>query len=282
MSAKIGAPTVEPPLRVRWWALVILGIVAGFLSGLFGVGGGIIVVPALVLLGVDQRIAAGSSVAAILPTSIVGATGYAVTGHIDWIAAASLAGGMIVGAQIGSYLLSRVPRTALFWMFIAFMAVVAVSLWLVVPARDDTISLSAWTISALVLVGVITGILSGLLGVGGGIIVVPTLVFFFGASDLIAKGTSLLMMIPGSLSATIGNARRRNFDWRIAVFVGLAACAASPLGLITALSITPLISNIAFSALMAFVAIQLVVKHVRARRAATKAMGGPASPTSAG
>ncbi|MFS0734138.1 sulfite exporter TauE/SafE family protein [Microbacterium sp. 1P10UB] len=262
--ASVAATVRRPP----WWGLLLVGLVAGYLSGLFGVGGGIIVVPALVLLGVDQRIAAGSSVAAILPTSIVGATGYALTGHVDWVAGASLAVGIIVGAQVGSFLLSRIPRAALFWIFIAFMAVVVVSLWLVVPERDDAITITGWTIAALVLVGMITGVLSGLLGVGGGIVVVPALTFFFGASDLIAKGTSLLMMIPGSLSATIGNARRRNFDWRIALLVGAAACVASPLGLLTATAITPLTSNIAFSALMVAVAVQLIVKHVRTRRRA--------------
>ncbi len=56
----------DPAARPAVLALLILGLFAGFLSGLFGVGGGAIVVPALLLLGVDQRIAAGSSVAAIL------------------------------------------------------------------------------------------------------------------------------------------------------------------------------------------------------------------------
>ena len=146
------------------------------------------------------------------------------------------------------------------------MAVVVVSLWLVVPERDDAHRRSLDGRSPRsCCVGLITGILSGLLGVGGGIIVVPALIFFFGASDLIAKGTSLLMMIPGSISATIGNARRRNFDWRIALFVGGAACVASPIGLLTATAITPLASNIAFSVLTVAVAVQLIVKHVRTR-----------------
>ena len=249
-------------------ALILLGLAAGYLSGLFGVGGGIIVVPALMMLGFSQRLAAGTSVTAILPTAIVGAISYALSGNVDWLAGALLAVGVVGGAQLGTYLLARFPKDVLFWSFIAFLAVTVVSLWIVVPQRDDVIELNPLTAIALCLVGVITGILSGLLGVGGGIVVVPVLMFFFGASDLVAKGTSLLMMVPGSVSATVGNARRRNIDVRAAAFVGISACVASPLGLLTATAITPFWSNVAFSVLLAGVAIQLVLKHRKGRRAA--------------
>src|SRR5690606_31114873 len=110
--------------------------------------------------------------------------------------------------------------------FMGFLAVVIVSLWFVVPSRESEITINFLTGALLVLTGFITGILSGVLGVGGGVVVVPVLMFFFGSSDLIAKGTSLLMMIPGSISATLGNVRRQNVDLRAAVWVGVAACAA--------------------------------------------------------
>ncbi|WP_240424049.1 sulfite exporter TauE/SafE family protein [Microbacterium halotolerans] len=251
--------------RAPWAALIILGIAAGYLSGLFGVGGGVIIVPILLLLGVDQRIAAGSSVTATLPTAVVGVTGYAMSGNIDWIAGVLLATGVVVGAQLGVWLLARLPRGILFWAFIGSLAVVVVSLWVVIPQRDDVIAMTYWAGAALVAVGCIAGILSGLLGIGGGIVVVPALIVLFGASDLVAKGTSLLMMVPGSVSATIGNARRRNFDMRIAVTVGLSACAASPLGVLTSQAFSPFWSNVAFSLLIAAVLAQLIVRRTRGR-----------------
>lgn len=256
------APVARAPL----YALVILGLVAGYLSGLFGVGGGVIVVPALLVLGYDQRRAAGTSVAAILPTAIVGTVSYGLAGHVDWIAGAALAVGVVVGAQIGSFLLARLPRRTLFWAFLVFLVFSGVSLWLSVPQRGDTIELSVVTAIALVGTGVFVGILSGILGVGGGIVVVPALMFFFGASDLIAKGTSLFMMIPGSLSGSIGNLRRNNVDLRGGLCVGIAACLASPLGLLTATSISAFASNVAFSVLLAAITLQLVVKNIRAAR----------------
>lgn len=266
MTRSTTEPTAEMAGRPTVVALVLLGLAAGYLSGLFGVGGGIIVVPMLLMLGLDQRIAAGTSVAAILPTSIVGAVGYAISGNVDWLAGLMLAIGIVAGAQLGTYLLARVPKDVLFWAFVGFLLVVIVNLWLSVPQRDAEIGIDVWTGAALVLTGLITGILSGLLGVGGGIIVVPVLMFFFGASDLVAKGTSLLMMVPGSISATIGNTRRRNIDLRAAGILGLAACLASPLGLLTATLISPFWSNATFSVLLAGVTVQLIVKYLRGRR----------------
>lgn len=110
---------------------------------------------------------------------------------------------------------------------------------------------------------IVTGILSEVLGAGGG--VVPALMFFFGANDLIAKGTSFFMMIPGSLSATLGNMRRKNVDLRGGLFVEVAACLASPLGLFTTTAITPLWSNIAFSVLIAEITVQLIRRNLRRR-----------------
>ncbi|MBK0422247.1 TSUP family transporter [Leucobacter sp. CSA2] len=247
--------------------LLLLGCLTGLLSGLFGIGGGIVLVPLLVMfLGFEQRLAAGTSVAAILPAAIAGSIGYAVQGNVDWLAAVLLAAGVVVGAQIGSYLLARVPTAFLRWLFMSFLLVVAVSLWFVVPQRDAAISMTVFMGIMLVLVGVVTGVLSGLLGVGGGVIVVPVLMFFFGASDLIAKGTSLVMLIPGSISGTIGNTRRKNVDLRTAAIVGIAAAALSPVGSIVATHITPFWSNVAFSLLLVFVLVQMLLKMRSSKR----------------
>lgn len=244
--------------------LALLGALTGLLSGVFGIGGGVVLVPMLVMfLGFQQRLAAGTSVAAILPAAVVGGIGYALQGNVDWVAAIALAAGVIVGAQIGSYLLSRVPTGFLRWLFMGFLAVVVVSLWFVVPARDAEIEKGALVIALLVVTGLITGVLSGLLGVGGGVVVVPVLMFFFGASDLIAKGTSLIMLIPGSISGTLGNARRRNVDLRAAAILGIAASVLSPLGSIIATHIPPFWSNVAFSLLLAFVLGQMLFKVIR-------------------
>lgn len=249
-------------------ACVGVGLAAGLLSGLFGVGGGTVIVPLLVLLlGFDQRLAAGTSLAAIVPTASVGVVSYALTGSVAWIPAIILAAGAVVGAQIGSWLLAKIPQNTLRWGFVGFLAIVVVMLFVVVPSRDAVLELTWLTGVGLVVLGLFTGVMAGLLGVGGGVIVVPALMFLFGTSDLIAKGTSLLMMIPTALSGTVGNMRRKNVDLTAAAVVGLAACTTTAVGAWIATLLDPFVANILFAVFLTFIASQMAVKAVRGRRA---------------
>ncbi|HWS51062.1 MAG TPA: sulfite exporter TauE/SafE family protein [Microbacterium sp.] len=248
-------------------AFIVIGLIAGLLSGLFGVGGGTVIVPLLVLLlHFDQRLAAGTSLAAIVPTASVGVVSYAVSGSVAWAPAIILAAGAVVGAQIGTRLLPRISQTALRWCFVGFLVIVIVSLFLVIPSRDAEFVLTWLSGSALVAVGVGTGILAGLIGVGGGVIVVPVLMLAFGTSDLVAKGTSLLMMIPTAVSGTFGNIRHRNVDLRAAVVIGLSACTTTALGAWLATVIDPGAGNILFAAYLVVIAIQMTLKAIRGRR----------------
>jgi len=245
---------------------VAIGLAAGLLSGLFGVGGGTVIVPLLLLfLRFEQRLAAGTSLAAIVPTATVGVVSYAVHGSVAWIPALILAAGAVVGAQIGAWLLARLPQNALRWGFIGFLLVVIVMLFVVVPSRDAELELTVLVVVALAGLGLFTGIMAGLLGVGGGVIVVPALMFLFGTSDLVAKGTSLLMMIPTAISGTVGNIRRRNVDLPAAALIGVAACTTTALGAWIATLLDPFAANVLFAAFLTFIAAQLAVKAWRAR-----------------
>jgi uncharacterized membrane protein YfcA len=245
-----------------------VGLLAGLLSGLFGVGGGTVIVPFLVLmLAFDQRLAAGTSLAAIVPTAAIGVISYAVHDSVAWIPALLLAAGAVVGAQIGTWMLPRVPLTVLRWSFVGFLAAVIVSLFIVIPSRDAELALTWLTGLALVALGVATGVLSGLIGVGGGIVVVPALMVLFGTSDLVAKGTSLLMMIPTAVSGTIGNLRRGNVDLFAAAVIGVAACTTTALGAWIATLVDPFVGNMLFAAYLVIIAVQLGLRAVRDRRA---------------
>lgn len=249
-------------------ACVGIGLTAGLLSGLFGVGGGTVIVPLLVLLlGFDQRRAAGTSLAAIVPTATVGVISYAVHGSVAWLPALILAAGAVVGAQIGTWLLPRIAQNALRWGFVAFLVIVIVMLFVQMPSRDAELPLTWFSGAGLVVLGLFTGVMAGLLGVGGGVIVVPALMLLFGTSDLVAKGTSLLMMIPTALSGTVGNIRRANVDLVAAAIIGAAACTTTALGAWIATNIDPFTATILFAAFMTFIAAQMAVRAVRARRA---------------
>ena len=262
---------VDPAARPRsarfYLTCLGVGLLAGLLSGLFGVGGGTVIVPLLVLiLRFDQRLAAGTSLAAIVPTATVGVISYAVHDSVAWIPALILAVGAVGGAQVGTWLLPRLPLTVLRWAFVGFLAAVIVSLFLVIPSRDADLQLTPLTIAGLIVLGAITGILAGVLGVGGGIIVVPALMLLFGTSDLIAKGTSLLMMIPTAVSGTIGNIRRRNVDLLAAALVGVAACTTTALGAWIAQLVDPLTGNILFAVFLVVIAVQMAMRALRGSR----------------
>ena len=248
-------------------AFIGIGLLAGLLSGLFGVGGGTVIVPLLVLfLHFNQRLGAGTSLAAIVPTATVGVVSYAVNGAVAWIPALILAAGAVVGAQIGTRLLPRISQTVLRWFFVGFLGIVIVSLFLVVPSRDAEFELELLNGLALLVVGVGTGILAGLIGVGGGVIIVPVLMLAFGTSDLVAKGTSLLMMIPTAISGTIGNLRNRNVDLVAAAIVGISACATTALGAWLATLIDPLLGNMLFAAYLVVIAVQMAIKAIKGRK----------------
>ena len=123
-------------------------------------------------------------------------------------------------------------------------------------------------IAGLIAVGLATGILSGLLGVGGGVIVVPAMILLFGYSDLLAKGTSLLMMVPTAISGTIGNLRRSNVDVKAGLIVGLAACFTVTLGAFVAGKLDPQVANWLFIAFLVFLIVKTTLEALKARRGA--------------
>ena len=250
---------VTPPRR-RWLALLLIGVAVGLASGMFGVGGGFIAAPALLyLLGFDPRVAAGTSLFAIVLPAITGVAGYALGGNVHVLMAALLAGGSMLGAPFGSWLLAKLPRRAVQLAFLIFLFVVMVSLFLVVPSRDAEVTIDLGFGAFVVLLGIVAGVLAGLLGIGGGVIVVPAMVLLLGVSDLVAKGTSLLMIIATGLSGTIANVRHGNVDLRAALLVGVGAAAVTPLGVWIAQALDPFWANVAFSGFLVIVAVRLAL-----------------------
>ena len=246
------------------WALVAIGLLSGFLSGMFGIGGGIVIVPLLVMLAkFPRKLAAGTSLGAIVPAALVGVASYAAVGNVDWIVALILVVGSVIGAQVGAHLLHKLPVLAIRWAFIVFLAAVAVSLFFVVPSREAEFELHVWSAVGLVVLGFITGVLSGILGVGGGIVIVPMLILLFGLSDVVAKGTSLAMMIPTAISGSIGNLRRKNVDIVAALIVGLAACVTTALGAAAAIALDPRTASIIFGVFLLLLIVRLVVEAIK-------------------
>ena len=268
------AHTDSQSLALRRILLVIAtGVGAGFLSGLFGVGGGLVIVPALMaVLGMDQRRASATSLAAIIVTAAVGSGTYALHGEVSWAGGALLVVGALVGSQIGVWLLRRLPAPTLPWILIGFTLpwiligftlFVIVSQYLQVPTREGVVSLTPASCALLILVGVCAGILSGLVGVGGGSVIVPGMELAVGAGDLIARGTSLLVMIPTGIAGTVTNLRHRMVDLRVGLIVGASAAATAPAGRLVATLVSPSVGAILFNIFLLSIIASTILKMRR-------------------
>jgi uncharacterized membrane protein YfcA len=237
--------------------IAVVGLLAGFLAGVFGVGGGILIVPGLVLLAhMNQRLAHGTSLAAVVPISIASLVSYAAHGNVDWTAAGWLAIGAVGGAVIGTHLLHVLPHRTLAIVFIVVLVVSALRLFLAADA-DGRGDLTVASAIAFVVVGLVTGILAGLLGVGGGIIMVPAMIFFFGIEPVVAKGTSAAVIIAAALMGTWRNRANDNTDLRAAAVIGASGIVTAAIGGTIADRMSDELSNVLFATLLLLVAARL-------------------------
>jgi len=225
-----GVASLDGPVLAL--ALLGMGLGLGVLTGLFGVGGGFLIVPVLnVAFGMDYTIAKGSSLACMLGTSASGAMRHLRLGNVAVKTMLIIAGGAMSGALLGGmfndYLEQAVcdgdqTRVELV-MHPMYIVLLAVAGWFVLRGTDDVIAHNAplqrlplgpkirilrtgqqgVSLPGLVYVGVLIGLLTGLLGVGGGVLMMPLLLSVVGMTPRQAVGTSLGIVLFASASGTV-------------------------------------------------------------------------------
>ncbi|MFM7126722.1 MAG: sulfite exporter TauE/SafE family protein [Actinomycetota bacterium] len=248
----------DAQVRPQSLHIVAVGLGAGLLSGLFGVGGGILVVPALVmLLHLDQRLANGTSLGAVLPISVSSLITYWSQGNVDWPVASWLAVGAVGGAVLGTRWIHSLPRRVLGYMFSVVLVITAIRLFIPMNAtgRGEIDVLMA---VALIAIGLASGILAGLLGIGGGVIMVPAMVVLFSELSVVAKGTSVAVIIPTAIMGTWRNWKADNVDLRVAGVVGLSGVVSAVVGGLIADHLSQDLSNVLFATLILVVATRMV------------------------
>jgi len=110
---------------MNYVSVALVGLVSGIISGLFGVGGGIVMVPAMIfLLNLDPKVAIGTSLAVIIPTTMMGATAHFHMGHVNWKAALVLAPLAIFGGLVGAKLTGLIHAESLKKAFGGFLVLV--------------------------------------------------------------------------------------------------------------------------------------------------------------
>lgn len=240
---------------------LLIGLATGLMSGLMGVGGGIVMIPLMTaVLGLTQHKAHGTSLAVIVFTAIAGALTYGWSGHTDLVIAAELAAGSIVGARAGALVVNRIPARELRMLFGAFLLLIALRLLLPLPQTESAIDpYSALGVVAIVCLGLATGILSGVMGVGGGVIMVPAMVLLLHLPQQDAQGISLLVMIPTAMMGAWTHLQKGNVVKSIVPWIAVTAIAMAIVG--SSLAIGPLKSVLqqVFAVFLLIVSVQMIV-----------------------
>lgn len=240
---------------------LILSAVIGLSLGLIGGGGSILTVPILVyLLGVGPHEAVGMSLAVVGATSILGSFMHWRRGNVDISSGLLFGIAGIIGALLGSPLTKLVSPDALLLIFGLLMLVVAVSM---IWRRNNTIDESPHKPHPVqgVLAGLGVGILTGFLGVGGGFLIVPALVFFGGLTMKKAIGTSLFVIFLNCAAGLVGHISQSTFDWQLTGIVMVLAVGGAVVGTILSHRIAAHRLQSMFAVLVLGVAAFLVVKN---------------------
>jgi uncharacterized membrane protein YfcA len=249
----------------RLLSLAGIGLVAGLLSALFGVGGGVIVVPALVAF---QRFplkqATATSLFAIGFTAVFGGIRYGLSGDVHFVDAMLIGIPAMLGVTFGTTLQKRISTRVLHLGFAVVAAATGLKLLTGVGGFES--SSSSITVEHLLLVGalgILAGILSGLFGVGGGIIFVPALTLGVGLAQLQAEATSLVAMIPVVALGAYRQWRQGLVHVDVSLTVGLISVPGVLVGAAIATSLTDGTLTKAFGVFMLFVAAQMGLRGLR-------------------
>ena len=190
-------------------ALLITGIIVGFAGGLLGIGGCFIMIPVqywvLTSMGIDPGtailIAFGTNLAVVLPTAISGAYGHNKKGVVVWNAVISMGIAGFFGAILGGYIATLIPGTYLPMIFGLVILLSAIRMLTAKPPTeekkpvDDLFTYLLW--------GIPIGILTGIIGIGGGVVLIPVMVLALHFKMHNAVGTSTGLMIFTALGGTI-------------------------------------------------------------------------------
>ena len=199
---------------------ILFGALVGFSLGLTGGGGSLLAIPLLVYgLSISPRDAFGISLTVVGATALIGLVQRVRAGEVEFGTGFLFAFSGVIGAPLGIWLAGKISETVLMMLFPALMLFIAWRMWLESSNKiknksgeepstcqrgeSGKLKLTSRCVLLLTLVGLGTGFLSGMFGVGGGIVIVPALVMFSGMPIHRAVGTSLLVIVLISFSGGV-------------------------------------------------------------------------------
>jgi len=264
---------VEPGL-LRDALTLLLGLFTGVLSALFGVGGAIVSNPGVRALGAAPLVAVGTTLPSILPGAASGTIRYQREGLVDWqvVVWASAAG--LLAVIVGSLLSHVVPGDG-HLLLLTIAVLLAFTAWRTAftgpseegeggdPAPDAEAARirSGWRPAA---VGLVAGLLSGLLGIGGGVVMVPAFTELMHLSLKSAIATSLVCVGIFGLPATVTHALLGDVDWRLAALLTIGVIPGARLGASLTIRTAERRLRLAVAVFLALIAVVYFVTEARA------------------
>lgn len=237
-------------IEINLLVILFFGFVVGFMSGLFGVGGGFLMTPLLIFMGIPPSTAVGTESVQILGSSVSGAIAHSRKKNIDYEIGIFLLIGGIFGSTVGVILFNFLKESGNIDLIINILYVIFLSIIGILMLIESTISLvkeekqivkkkkkrnfldylplklkfrhSGIYISIMlpISVGIITGFLASLMGVGGGFIMVPAMIYLFRMGTVSAIGTSLFQIVFVTLNSSILQATYNlSVDLILAIFL---------------------------------------------------------------
>ncbi len=200
--------------------LVILGTFVGVLSGFFGVGGGTILVPLLLLLGYETKVAIGISVIQMVFSSIYGSYLNNKKGSLDVNLVFFIGIGGFIGALLSGYITSIFSDRVLEFIFFSFALFALFKLFVKTVEYKEQKKVN-WSI--LFFIGLPLGAISMTIGVGGSVLVVPILVGFFHVPLKKAISAGLFFVVFSSIAGFMSHAQMGHIDYEKGVIIGVAS-----------------------------------------------------------
>jgi uncharacterized membrane protein YfcA len=197
----------------------LIGSALGYVSGMLGIGGGLIVIPILVLgYGMEQQLAQGTALVLMAPNMVIGFLRYRQRNPITFGMAALLSIGSVTASYFAALVAAQVPTSLLITLVSLFMLGLAAHMtWRTLPHAAGAHKKWQCSVWLLPLVGCIGGFCAGFFTIGGGVVTVPFLIAFFGFTQTAAQGLVLAMLAPSTLVALATYAHLGFVNWTVAI-----------------------------------------------------------------
>lgn len=214
------------------WSLLFvpLGAIVGALSGFFGIGGGVIIVPVLLFSGYSAAEAVATSLLFVVGTSLSGAKKHTSLGNVSWTTGITVGLTGAVTAQLSSRLVLSISGTYDWLLNLFYLAILSYFAVTLLKKTSKPKKPKKSTVLASVMIGAMAGLLSALLGIGGGFIIVPLLVSWLGFSTHRGVGTSLASVLFISLGGLVGYLPSLSLDYITPLALVIGAFIGAPIG----------------------------------------------------